>query len=67
MKKFNVVVSSVIATVLSLALATGCSHKNSTSDKVTIAYNPSGYDSAVSHLMIAENLLLAARSYTKAF
>lgn len=56
-KRFNVVVSSALATVLSLTLATGCSHKKSTTDKVTIAYNPSGYGSAVSHLMIAENTL----------
>ena len=56
-KRFNVVASSVLATVLSLTLATGCSHKKSTTDKVTIAYNPSGYGSAVSHLMIAENTL----------
>ena len=45
-KRFNVVVSSALATV-----------KKSTTDKVTIAYNPSGYGSAVSHLMIAENTL----------
>lgn len=56
-KRINVAVSVVLAAVLLLTIATGCSRKKSTVTKVTIAYNPSGYGSAVSHLMIAEKTL----------
>ena len=56
-KRINVVVSLVLAAVLILTLATGCSRRKGTVTKVTIAYNPSGYGSAVSHLMIAEKTL----------
>lgn len=58
MKKIiHAVLSTILATVVFLAAGTGCANKASKVSTVTIAYNPSGYGSAVSHLMIAEKTL----------
>ncbi len=55
-KMFNIILSSVLAMVL--LVTTGCSsRKKETTSTVTIAYNPGGYGSAVSHIMIADKIL----------
>lgn len=56
-RKNNIIVGMIFATVMLLTITAGCSSKKSVATKVTIAYNPSSYGSAVSHIMIAENTL----------
>lgn len=60
MKKIiNIAMIMLVVTTMVLFTATGCATKEGNEEKktITIAYNPSGYGSAVTHLMIADEIL----------
>lgn len=58
MKRYIYKLISLFFSIIMVSIVgTGCSKESTENKTVTIAYNPSGYGSAVSHLMIADEIL----------